>query len=159
LIDNSSDNSAAGLPSHLKNERDFLRSFIALLEKEQQALLVQDSEQLLTLADAKNQAVNKLAELSNIRRRQMNLDAAKLDTSAWIQKNAPSCRAVWDEIRELAARAHHLNQTNGEVIQLKLRSNQQALTVLLGASQSAAGLYGRDGQPSLPITGRTLGNG
>ena len=159
MTDRETDHKVANLIPHLNSERDVLRSFIALLENEQQALLSQDSEQLLVLAEAKTQATNKLAELSNIRRRQLNLNAANLDTSAWIQKNAPSCRAVWDEIRQLAKRAHHLNQTNGEVIQLKLRSNQQALTVLLGASQNAAGLYGRDGQPSLPIAGRTLGSG
>jgi flagellar biosynthesis/type III secretory pathway chaperone len=82
-----------------------------------------------------------------------------LETSAWVQQYAPSCHAIWDEIRELAARAHHLNHTNGEVIQLKLRSNQQTLTALMGAAQNATGLYGRDGQPSLPVSGRTLGSG
>lgn len=158
MIDNTTVSTATDLPSHLKNERDFLRSFITLLEKEQQALLVQDSDQLLMLADAKNQAVNKLAELSNVRRQRMDLTTANSDTTAWVQKNAPLCLGVWEEVRELATRAHHLNQVNGEVIQLKLRSNQQALTVLLGANQNAAGLYGRDGQPSLPITGRTLGS-
>jgi flagella synthesis protein FlgN len=142
----------------LKNESDALRAFIALLENEQQALLTQDSEQLLTLAEAKTQAVNKLTELSNIRRRQMNINAESLDTVTWIQKNAPSCRGLWDEIREMASRAHHINQTNGEVVQLKLRSNQKALTVLLGTTQSAAGLYGRDGQPNLPVAGRMLGS-
>ena len=158
MTDHSADYLTVELPSHLINERDALRSFITLLETEQQALLTQDSEQLLTLAEAKTRAVNKLAELSNIRQRQLNLGATNLDTTTWIQKNAPSCRDVWNEIRELATRAHRINQTNGEVIQLKLRSNHQALTVLLGATQNAAGLYGRDGQPSLPIAGRTLGS-
>jgi flagella synthesis protein FlgN len=159
LTDNISNHPALNLPSHLINERDKLRAFILLLEKEQQALLTQDSEQLLSLAELKTLETNKLAELSNQRRRSMNLSADNFDTAAWILKNAPSCSVTWNEIRELATRAHHLNQINGEVIQLKLRSNQQALTVLLGASQSAAGLYGRDGQPSLPIAGRTLGSG
>jgi flagella synthesis protein FlgN len=51
-----------------------------------------------------------------------------------------------------------LNQTNGELIQIKLRYNQQALGVLYGAVQSAAGLYGADGQPNLPSGSRTLGS-
>jgi flagella synthesis protein FlgN len=148
----------SSLVSQLKVEGDALRAFIILLEKEQLVLLSQDNEALLTLAEAKSQAAIKLTEIANTRRRQLNLDDANSAMTNWIQKFAPDIRGNWDEILELAARAHHLNQTNGEVIQLKLRSNQKALSVLLGAAQDAAGLYGRDGQPNLPISGRTLGN-
>jgi flagella synthesis protein FlgN len=147
-----------GLASQLKVENDALRTFITLLEREQQILLSQDSEALLSLAESKSNAAIKLTEIANTRRQQLNLTAANSDMTNWIQKFAPDVRVVWDEILELAARAHHLNQTNGEVIQLKLRSNQKALTVLLGAAQDAAGLYGRDGHPNLPVSGRTLGN-
>jgi flagella synthesis protein FlgN len=149
----------SSLAPQLKVEGDALRAFIILLENEQQVLLSQDSESLLTLAEAKTQAAKKLTEIANARRRQLNLAAANADMTHWIQKFAPEFRGVWDDILQLAARAHHLNQTNGEVIQLKLRSNQKALSALLGAAQGAAGLYGRDGQPNLPISGRTLGNG
>lgn len=145
--------------SRLNNEREALRAFVSLLEKEQQALLGQGTEDLLALAEAKTMSARKLTEIANTRHQYLSSKAENLDTAAWILKNAPASRAVWDEVRELAARAHHLNQTNGEVIQLKLRSNQQALTALLGAAQSTAGLYGRDGQPSLPTSGRTLGSG
>jgi flagella synthesis protein FlgN len=158
LTDTPSDHLSAELTIHLKNESGVLRAFITLLEKEQQALLLPDSDLLLTLAEEKTQATHKLADLSNLRRRNLNLKADSLDTTAWIEKNAPESLSAWKEVRELATRAHQLNQTNGEVIQLKLRSNQKALTVLLGASENAAGLYGRDGQTNLPISGRTLGN-
>lgn len=136
-----------------------MRAFVALLQKEQETLLNQDSEQLLVIAESKTQAANKLAEIANARRQYLKSNFTRLDTLAWLLQFAPSSRPVWDEIRELAAQAHHLNQTNGEVIQLKLRSNQQALSTLLGATKSAAGLYGRDGQPSLPVSGRILGSG
>ena len=159
MTETASGQLSADLTFHLKNESSSLRAFISLLEKEQQALLTQDNELLLTLADEKNQATHKLIELSNLRRRSINLTAANTDTTAWIEKNAPGCLNAWKELRELAKQAHQLNQTNGEVIQLKLRSNQKALTVLLGANENAAGLYGRDGQPNLPVAGRTLGNG
>jgi flagella synthesis protein FlgN len=154
-----SNQQTAHLLSHLKNEVEALRAFVILLETEQQTLLTQDSDHLIELAESKTQSASNIAELSNARHRLMNLQASDLDTTAWIEKNAPSCRGTWDEVRSLATRAHHINQTNGEVIQLKLRSNQKALTALLGASQNAAGLYGRDGQPNLPVSGRTLGNG
>lgn len=142
------------LPSRLSSERDAMRAFVALLEKEQQSLLHQDAEQLLPIAEAKTAAANKLTELANARRQLMN----SADTGAWLAQHAPACNALWNEIRKLGAHAHQLNQTNGEVIQLKLRSNQQALTALLGAAKNAAGLYGRDGQPSIAVSGRTLGN-
>ena len=154
----SSEYLSTGLPSQLKNEGDALRAFITLLEDEQQALLTQDSEQLLTLAELKTQAANKLSELSNIRRKQLNLDSQEFNTTAWIQQHTPSCSNAWNEIVELATRAHHLNQVNGEVIQLRLRNNQKSLSVLLSAAQNAAGIYGRDGQPNLAVSGRTLGN-
>lgn len=146
---------ASDFSARLNLERDAMRAFVALLEKEQQALLGQDAEQLLPLAEAKTQAANKLTDMANVRRQQVGT----ADTAAWITQHVPSSRTTWEEIRTLAARAHHLNQTNGEVIQLKLRSNQQALAALLGAAKSAAGLYGRDGQPSIAVSGRTLGSG
>ena len=159
MTETAPDQLSADLTFHLNNERSSLRAFLLLLEKEQQALLTQDNELLLSLAEEKNQATHKLIELSNLRRRSINQRAADTDTTSWIEKNAPGCLNVWKEVRELAKQAHQFNQTNGEVIQLKLRSNQKALTVLLGANENAAGLYGRDGQPNLPVGGRTLGSG
>ena len=150
---------SADLHFHLKNERDSLRAFISLLEQEQQALLTQDSELLILLAEEKNLATQKLIELSNLRRASLSSTSSSSDTTSWIAKFAPHCCDLWAEIREQARLAHELNQTNGEVIQLKLRSNQKALTALIGASENAAGLYGKDGQPNLPSVGRTLGSG
>lgn len=147
--------------SLLKNERAALHAFVVLLEKEQQTLLDNDAEALLSLAELKNQSANKLNEIANQRRQLLMMPKEEVsDVAAWMQRYAPQDIASWEEVRQLAAQAYHLNQTNGEVIQLKLRSNQQALTVLLGAAQSTAGLYGRDGQPNLSATtGRTLGSG
>lgn len=159
MTSNTPASPTADFSSRLNDERAALRAFVVLLEKEQQTLLNQGVEELQALAETKTMSAIKLTEMANARRQFIKAHAANLDTAAWIQKHASGSRAVWDEIRELAARAHHLNQTNGEVIQLKLRSNQQALSALLGAAKSAAGLYGRDGQPSMPVSGRTLGSG
>jgi flagella synthesis protein FlgN len=159
LINSIPASQTADFSSRLNEERAALRAFVVLLEKEQQTLLNQSVEQLQALAEAKTLSALKLTEMANARRRYISSTSPDLDTAAWILKHVPSCRPIWDDIRELAVQAHQLNQTNGEVIQLKLRSNQQALTTLLGAAKSAAGLYGRDGQPSIPTTGRTLGSG
>lgn len=159
MTDDISAARAADFHSLLNHERAALRAFVDLLQKEQQCLLNQDSDELIRLADAKTLSANKLAELANARRQLQNSADAHLDTAAWVLKHAPSSRTAWDEIRKLAEHAHHLNQTNGEVIQLRIRSNQQALTALLGAAKNIAGVYGRDGQPNLGISGRTLGTG
>ena len=130
----SSEYLATELPSQLVKEGEALRTFITLLETEQQALVTQDSEHLITLAESKTQAANKLSELSNIRRQKLNLSASETNTATWIKQHAPACSKAWNDIVELATRAHHLNQINGEVIQLRLRSNQKALSVLLSAT-------------------------
>jgi flagella synthesis protein FlgN len=145
------------LTSRLTEERVALHAFVSILEKEQQALLDRDSDLLISLAELKSQSANQLTSLVQARRQLLNTNQA--DTTEWLKQFAPSALIIWNEIQELAKRAHHLNQVNGEVIQLKLRSNHQALSALLNAAKSASGLYGRDGQPNLAISGRILGSG
>lgn len=147
---------AAELLSNLNDECSVLRAFVVLLENEQSILLGQNSEELLPLAEAKTQLANKIANLSEARQR--FLPEMTRDTAEWLKQNAPQGLPIWHEARQLAANAHRLNQTNGELIQIKLRYNQQALGALYGASQNAAGLYGADGQPNLPSSSRTLGS-
>lgn len=145
--------------SNLHTERDTMRSFVALLETEQHTLIEGQTEQLLALADNKTKTVTRLTEMGTARKQfQAKHDSASEagNMEIWLKSHAAKELLVWSEIRKLAARAQHLNHTNGELIQVKLRHNQQALTVLHNAAQSAS-LYGPDGQPSLPGTGRKLG--
>lgn len=77
----------------------------------------------------------------------------------WLKANSPQGLAVWQENLALAERAQQLNHANGELIQMKLRRNQQLLTVLSNAVNKA-NLYGPDGQASFsPGSGRSLGSG
>lgn len=147
---------AAEFLSNLNDECAALRAFVVLLEDEQRILLGQNTEDLLPLAEAKIQLADKIAALSGARRR--ILPEMTGDTVEWLKRNAPQALPVWQGARELAARAHQLNQTNGELIKIKLRYNQQALGALHGAAQNAAGLYGADGQPNFPSASRTLGS-
>lgn len=140
----------------LNDECAKFRAFVVLLEDEQKLLLGQHPEDLLPLSEAKTQLADSLAALS--RERQSLLGEAARNMPEWLQQNEPKALPVWQDIRRLAMQAQHLNQTNGELIQIRLRYNQQALGVLYGAVQSAAGLYGPDGQTNLPSGGRTLGS-
>jgi flagella synthesis protein FlgN len=142
--------------SNLNDECATLRAFVVLLEDEQRILLGQHSEELLPLAEAKIQLANKVAAFSAARQR--HVPEGTRDMEQWLSKNVPQALPIWLEARQLAAHVHRLNQTNGELIKIKLRYNQQALSVLYGAAQSTAGLYGADGQPNQPSASRTLGS-
>ena len=142
----------------LNNELAELRKFVALLSSEQQSLLNNDTDILLTLSDSKTQAANLLMDIGNARRKTLFTSTIN-NMEAWIEKNAPGSKALWSEIRQLADQAQQLNSTNGELIQSRMRHNQQALGVLYNASKSAAGLYGPDGQANLNSSGRHLGTG
>jgi flagella synthesis protein FlgN len=144
------------LLSSLNDECATLRAFVVLLENEQRTLLGQHTEELLPLAENKIKLANQISTLVELRQR--FLPEGTRDMVAWLEKNAPQGLPKWQETRQLAAHVQRLNQTNGELIQIKLRYNQQALSVLYGASQSTAGLYGADGQPHLPSASRTLGS-
>lgn len=142
--------------SHLSNEREALRSFVVLLESEQNILISEDTSPLLELAETKNKSAQRLTSLISARRDALR-NAGVVDMDAWLAKLTPQALPLWHEIRQLAERAQQLNTTNGELIQVRMRHNQQALGVLHSAASNSAGLYGRDGQPNLPSSRRTLG--
>lgn len=145
--------------SQMHAERAALHAFIRLLETEQQALLNEQTEQIQSLADNKTQMVQELTTLVNARRNCMLKLGIKIEPGSmesWLQSHTALNLSAWQEIQKLATHAQHLNRTNGELIQVKMRHNQQALTMLHNASHSATGLYGPDGQPSLPVSGRIL---
>jgi flagella synthesis protein FlgN len=156
LTTKPANSTATGFLSNLNDECATLRAFVVLLEDEQRILLGKNSEELLPLAEAKIQLANKITTLSAAR--QGLLPKGNPDLPEWIKLNAPQALPIWLEVRQLAAHVQRLNQTNGELIQIKLRYNQQALGVLFGAAQSAAGLYGADGQPNQPSASRQLGS-
>lgn len=144
--------------SQLNNELAELRKFVILLTSEQQSLLDNDTDTLMTLSEAKTLAANQLMEIGNTRRKTL-LSGTADNMETWIVKNAPNQKPIWSEIQKLAAQAQNLNTTNGELIQSRMRHNQQALGVLYNSSKSAAGLYGPDGQANINNTGRHLGSG
>jgi flagella synthesis protein FlgN len=156
LTDAKTPTSTAEFLSNLNDECAALSAFVVLLEDEQNALLGQPSETLLQLAEAKTQLADKITALAEARKR--FLPEATRDTVEWLKKNAPQGLPKWQEARQLAAQAHQINKTNGELIQIKLRYNQQALNALYGAAQSAAGLYGADGQTNPHNASRKLGS-
>lgn len=158
---NTSTSHRADIIPGLLAERDALRKFISLLESEQQILLGQNIEPLQPLADSKIQAVHEISALIRMRRSSLPSPASENESSStesWLKSHATDGLPVWRDIRQLAGQAQQLNQANGEMIQIKLRSNQQALTALYNAANSAQTLYDPSGQQHVITPGRSLGS-
>jgi len=139
-----------------------LQSFISLLQREQGMLMENHTDRLTELSEQKSADALGLNELAETRRTLLSKSLSRLDAGAisgWLEAHDPQGLAVWQEIQSLAEHARQLNQTNGELIQMKLRRNQQLLTVLSNAVNKA-NLYGPNGQASFsPGSGRSLGSG
>lgn len=154
--------SSPQLLSALTAEHAALLNFVALLEREQGMLVENLTDQLSELSEQKSTNALVLNELAETRRALLrrNLPQLGADTiRAWLGTHSPQGLATWQEILALAERAQRLNQANGELIQMKLRRNQQLLAVLSNAVNKA-NLYGPDGQASFsPGSGRSLGSG
>lgn len=142
----------------LNKELAELRKFVELLATEQQALLNNDTDSLLTLSENKTQTTNQLIEMRNVRRAALLTNTSD-SMESWVAKQAAQHQKLWAEIITLAAQAQNLNTTNGELIQSRMRNNQQALGVLYNSSSNAAGIYGPDGQANIANAGRHLGSG
>lgn len=154
--------SSPQLLSALTAERAALLNFIALLEREQGMLVENLTDQLFELSEQKSTDALNLNELAETRRALLRKNLPQLGADAirtWLGTHNPQALTIWLEILALAERAQRFNQTNGELIQMKLRRNQQLLTVLSNAVNKA-NLYGPDGQTSFsPGSGRSLGSG
>ena len=126
----------------LTDERLAVRGFVELLRQEQSLLTENSIDPLLILAEKKS------------------ADALRLNAAiqAWLEGHNHECLLIWQEICTLTEQARQLNNVNGELIQMKLRHNQQSLTALTRAV-SQANLYGPDGQTNFSAgTGRSLGS-
>lgn len=143
-------------------ERAALLEFVALLEREQGMLVENLADQMTDLAEKKSIDALNLNKLGETRRTLFQKILPQADADAirvWLKTHDPQGLSVWQETLSLAERAQQLNQTNGELIQTKLRRNQQMLAILSNAVNKA-NLYGPDGQTSFsPGSGRSLGSG
>lgn len=154
--------SSSALLTALSAEHTALLGFIALLEREQGMLMDNQTDHLIELAERKASDALRLNQIAESRRDILQQHIPELNNQtiqSWLNNNQAEALPIWLAISELTQRAQQLNQTNGELIQMKLRHNQQALTVLSNAVNKA-GVYGRNGQPNFaPGSGRSLGSG
>jgi flagellar biosynthesis protein FlgN len=146
----------------IAEERDATRKFIDVLEQEQHLLQQTDVSLLLSLAKEKAVQAQQLIRLADARNQWLQKLGYPRDRSGMERGitdcNCPGATDAWHELLQLAKTASQLNKINGTLITQRLRYNHQALTVLQAATHTA-GLYGSDGQPQLFSSGRQLGEG
>lgn len=138
-----------------------LREFIAVLKQEQQVLVAGDIDRLMPLVDQKSSIAARLGRFAEIRNKALTaagLTSDRAGIEAWLkgrQMNT-TVRGNWKKLLALTAEAQPLNETNGKLIAMRLQHNQQALNVLLAASNQAI-LYGPDGQTKTSGRGHLFG--
>ena len=142
-------------------ELALLREFVALLGREQQALIPGDIERLLPLAEEKSRqaaALGRLADARNQLLQKAGLAPDKSGMETWLASQEPTApsRADWATLLTLAAEAKLQNEINGKLIDNRMRHNRHALAVLHAAADQAM-LYGPDGQAHATGSGRSLG--
>lgn len=145
----------------LRQEVRLLRSFLALLRREQDMLTAGDTASLSELAASKGQTAIDLGQLATVRDGELvgrGLPPGCTGMEAWVlTAHGAASRADWRELLELAGDARALNDTNGKLINLHLQHNQQALNALMAAAGQAA-TYGPDGQQRSGGGSRSLGS-
>lgn len=146
----------------LNAEYAALLNFVALLECERGMLVENLGDPLLEHSKHKSNEVLGLNILAQDRLALLQKLVPKTSFNsfqAWLESHLPEGWALWQKILTMAKKSQLLNRANGELIQLKLRHNQQSLAILSKATNKA-NLYGPDGQSNIASgSGRSLGSG
>ena len=152
----------ANLLAALMEEHKAVSSFVALLQQEQQMLTENSIDTLAILAEQKSAHAASIKQIAQTRHSLLQALIPELTAAHildWLKINSKEGLKLWQDIRLLADQASELNRINGELIQIKLRHNQQLLGALSRAVNQA-NLYGPNGQTSFSTgTGRSLGQG
>ena len=136
------------LASMIEAELDAAKSFLSLLKEESVALVAGDTEHLSLIVQKKSELLQKIGRLAQ--EREQLLPLAKM--SDWL-KDHPEASKTRQELTALALEIKQTNEMNGKMIDIRLRSTQQALGVLQSLSRATTYLYGPDGQTSVGVSG------
>lgn len=145
----------------LAQELSDLRRFCALLEEERKVLTGAQAERLPDIAAEKSRLAGQLSQFENQRDALLTkngLPAGRPGIEAWLAKrpNSDIERRHWRDLIELAKQARDGNETNGRLINLLLKQNQDALSILVSGGTES--IYGSDGQQrGLAVGKRSFG--
>lgn len=132
------------LSSVINAEFEAAKAFFVLLNDENSALLEGNAERISQIAQAKSEQLKKIADITLKRNQLLPLT----EIPAWLGSHPESTNA-WQDLKQLAQKIRQLNEVNGAMIDVRLRSTQQALSMLHSLSRTATNLYGPDGQASV----------
>ncbi len=123
-----------------------VKSFIALLKKEETALTTLTPENLDEVVDEKVRVLKGIEALEKSR--------AELLTAGVL--NDPKLSKLNEELLELARAVQEQNQKNGKRLMRHLERTSEALATLMQTEKPA--LYGANGQTQQNAVGRNLGS-
>ncbi|WP_268987171.1 flagella synthesis protein FlgN [Pseudothauera lacus] len=136
-----------------------LRTFVALLDREEALLVAGDVDALVSLAKDKTDLYHTLQRLHDARA--LLLGRNGLDSSADSIVRAcegmPAALARWQEVIELARQARERNSVNGKLLIERMQHNQRALAILQSAADRPP-LYDAAGNTRPSGGGRILGS-
>lgn len=136
-----------------------LGEFLALLDREEAALIKGDTDALLAIANEKNERYRQLQRLTDERSRLLGRAALTSADAAMrtLFGNLPRVLVRWDELVSAARQARDRNALNGKLILERMAGNQAALSILLSAANHPQ-LYDADGLSKPTGGGRMLGS-
>jgi len=147
--------SVDALSELLVKELSDVRRFCALLEEERSVLTGAQGDRLHDIAAEKASLAGQLSQFETRRDALLTkggFPKGRPGIEAWLTSRPDVDRDRWNELLQLAIQAHEGNETNGRLINLLLKQNQEALSILL--SGGAESIYGTDGQPRSPAAGK-----
>lgn len=126
-----------------------MKSFLALLDEEAEALASGDSDRLSRLVSERQNLGLGIADhwkaVAGLLGMSPQEGFAALRDKALANTATSSRSPAWHELEDLAREASRLNQVNGRLIEEQLRRNQAAMQILQSAAANR-GLYGSDGR-------------
>jgi flagella synthesis protein FlgN len=153
---------ATSLSGLLESEAREASAFVELLRKEQAMLTAGNVDGLLPLVEQKVGFADRLGTLADAREKIVNDSGAGsgragMETYLSRRPADKDLRQRWERLLALATDAQAMNQTNGKLIRIHLRHNQQAMETLMAATNQAT-TYGPDGHQRPAGSGRFLGS-
>jgi flagella synthesis protein FlgN len=127
-----------------------IEQFVELLEKEKSALTDGRIDELPPIAADKEKLAASLNELSRLRNSHLATlgfapDRQGMDVWSAQHPEQKETASAWKRSLSLAALAKELNRLNGQLIQLRMQYNSEALAILQ-RKESTLDLYGPDGR-------------
>jgi flagella synthesis protein FlgN len=151
--------SAGALAAAVRSERISIQTLVDVLSVERQLLASGEIDRLEQTAVRKRELLLHISHLGDHRNRLLERAGVSADRHGMkalldARDDAHEARSEWQSLLDVTQKAHRLNQENGLFIEAGMRSNQQALSVLVSAG--SAGAYGPGGRTMNPRSSRTL---